>query len=94
MTVIYIVSTFSILIAHISEVPAAIALIVDSAFNGLAATGGFAGSTLILALRMGLPVASSMSQAWVSTNCLLLPRQIVQFDKVALQCWEPLLIPW
>ena len=53
MTVIYIVSTFSILIAHISEVPAAIALIVDSAFNGLAATGGFAGST-ILALRMGV----------------------------------------
>ena len=54
MTVIYIVSTLFILLVHFSEIPAAFALIVDSAFNGTAATGGFAGSTLILALRMGV----------------------------------------
>lgn len=54
MTIIYILSTLGILIMHITEIPAALALIVDSAFNGTAATGGFAGSTLILALRMGV----------------------------------------
>ena len=54
MTVIYIVSTLCILLVHFSEIPAALALILDSALNGTAATGGFAGSTLILALRMGV----------------------------------------
>lgn len=54
MTVIYIISTISILLIHITEIPSAFVLIVDSAFNGAAATGGFAGSTLILALRMGV----------------------------------------
>jgi AGCS family alanine or glycine:cation symporter len=43
-----------ILIMHLSEIPAALALIVDSAFNGTAATGGFAGATVMLALRMGV----------------------------------------
>ncbi len=54
MTIIYILSTVAILLIHISEIPSALVLIVDSAFNGAAATGGFAGSTLILALRMGV----------------------------------------
>ena len=54
MTLIYIISTISILLIHITEIPSALVLIVDSAFNGAAATGGFAGSTLILALRMGV----------------------------------------
>jgi AGCS family alanine or glycine:cation symporter len=44
----------AILLFHITEIPSALVLIVDSAFNGAAATGGFAGSTLILALRMGV----------------------------------------
>lgn len=54
MTLVYIISTISILVIHITEIPSALFLIVDSAFNGAAATGGFAGSTLILALRMGV----------------------------------------
>lgn len=54
MTLVYIISTISILLIHITEIPSALVLIVDSAFNGAAATGGFAGSTLILALRMGV----------------------------------------
>lgn len=54
MTIIYLVATFVILIMHLSEIPAALVLIVDSAFNGTAATGGFAGATVMLALRMGV----------------------------------------
>jgi AGCS family alanine or glycine:cation symporter len=54
MTVIYIVSTLLILLLNLSEIPSALVFIVDSAFNGTAATGGFAGATVMLALRMGV----------------------------------------
>jgi AGCS family alanine or glycine:cation symporter len=54
MTVIYLVSTLVILLMNLPEIPAALVFIVDSAFNGTAATGGFAGATVMLALRMGV----------------------------------------
>jgi AGCS family alanine or glycine:cation symporter len=54
MTVIYLLSTLLILLMNLTEIPAAIVFIVDSAFNGTAATGGFAGATVMLALRMGV----------------------------------------
>lgn len=54
MTVIYLLATAIILLIHIADIPAALTLIVDSAFNGTAATGGFAGATVMLALRMGV----------------------------------------
>ena len=54
MTVIYLVSTLLILLMNLPEIPAALVFIVDSAFNGTAATGGFAGATVMLALRMGV----------------------------------------
>lgn len=54
MTAIYLLSTLIILLINIAEIPAALTLIVKSAFNGTAATGGFAGATIMLALRMGV----------------------------------------
>ena len=54
MTVIYLLCTLIILSINIAEIPSALVLIVDSAFNGTAATGGFAGATVMLALRMGV----------------------------------------
>ena len=54
MALLYITATLIILVTHASLIPAAVALVVDSAFNGAAATGGFAGATLMLALRMGI----------------------------------------
>ena len=42
------------MLLHLSELPAALGLIVSSAFTGAAATGGFAGSTVALALRHGV----------------------------------------
>jgi AGCS family alanine or glycine:cation symporter len=54
MTVIYLVSTLVILLMNLPDIPAALVFIVDSAFNGTAATGGFAGATVMLALRMGV----------------------------------------
>ena len=54
MAALYMTATFTILVMNAPAIPAAIILVVDSAFNGAAATGGFAGATLMLALRMGI----------------------------------------
>ncbi len=54
MAIVYFLATLSILLLNVTELPAAIVFIVDSAFNGAAATGGFAGATIMLALRMGV----------------------------------------
>jgi alanine or glycine:cation symporter, AGCS family len=54
MALLYISATVLILISYAADIPAAVVLVVDSAFNGAAATGGFAGATLMLALRMGI----------------------------------------
>ncbi|MDB2554056.1 sodium:alanine symporter family protein [Porticoccaceae bacterium] len=54
MALLYVSATLLILITHATDIPAAVVLVVDSAFNGAAATGGFAGATLMLALRMGI----------------------------------------
>lgn len=54
MAIIYLLATISILILNAAEVPAAVLLIVDTAFNGAAATGGFVGATIMLALQSGV----------------------------------------
>lgn len=54
MAVLYFVTCLGIILLHISDVPAAITLIIDSAFNGQAAVGGFAGSTIMMAMQNGI----------------------------------------
>ena len=51
MAALYMTATFIILVMNAPAIPAAIILVVDSAFNGAAATGGFAGATLMLAFE-------------------------------------------
>ncbi|MEL7648326.1 MAG: sodium:alanine symporter family protein [Sedimentibacter sp.] len=54
MAAIYIIGGLIIIIANISKVPAAFALIFSSAFTGKAAVGGFAGATIAKAIRFGV----------------------------------------
>ena len=54
MAVLYIVICAGIILMHAAEIPAAIALILDSAFTGTAAAGGFAGSTVMMAMQNGI----------------------------------------
>jgi AGCS family alanine or glycine:cation symporter len=54
MALVYVIGGLVILGAHIEQVPGAFALIFDSAFTGHAAVGGFAGSTLAMAVRFGV----------------------------------------
>lgn len=54
MAAFYIIGALVILIKNAAAIPAAFGLIFKSAFSGHAAVGGFAGSTLVLASRMGI----------------------------------------
>ena len=50
----YTVMGAVVIVTHITAVPAAIATIVEAAFSGAAAAGGFAGATVWAAIRFGV----------------------------------------
>ena len=54
MAVLYIITTVSVLCVFSDQVIPAIKLVIDSAFNGTAAAGGFLGATVMLAMRSGI----------------------------------------
>ena len=54
MALAYVAGALWIILAHVSEVPAALASIVSDAFTGTAATGGFAGAAVWAAIRFGV----------------------------------------
>ncbi|MBO8168242.1 MAG: sodium:alanine symporter family protein [Thermoanaerobacteraceae bacterium] len=54
MAVFYILGGLLIIFINISEVPRALGMIFGQAFTGTAAVGGFAGSGVLLAIRMGV----------------------------------------
>ncbi|MCF6807721.1 sodium:alanine symporter family protein [Thiotrichales bacterium 19S9-12] len=54
MVIVYVLSCLIALILNFNLLPSAFKLIFTYAFNPIAATGGFVGSTIILALQMGV----------------------------------------
>lgn len=54
MALTYVLMSLVVIAVHIEEVPAAIVTIVEAAFSGSAAAGGFAGATVWAALRFGV----------------------------------------
>ena len=54
MAILYIVGGLVLLILNAGQIPAALGLVFDSAFNGTAASGGFAGATIMMAMRYGV----------------------------------------
>ncbi|HXW06035.1 MAG TPA: sodium:alanine symporter family protein [Vicinamibacterales bacterium] len=54
MALFYLGGGLVILLRYAAEIPSAFALVFEGAFTGTAATGGFAGSTLMIALRYGV----------------------------------------
>lgn len=54
MSVVYVIAGFIVIAANVSEIPSALAMVVESAFTGTAATGGFAGATVALAIEKGI----------------------------------------
>jgi AGCS family alanine or glycine:cation symporter len=54
MAIAYITMGLLVIILNVSALPAAFATIIDSAMTGSAASGGFAGASVWMALRMGV----------------------------------------
>lgn len=70
MAMIYVTSCIIILIVNISELPDALSLIVNSAFTGTAATGGFAGATVARAMAYGFRRGTVSSEAGIGTAAI------------------------
>lgn len=54
MALVYVIVALGVLLANYEQIPTAISLVIDSAFNTTAATGGFLGATVMLAMRNGI----------------------------------------
>lgn len=54
MAVLYFLTTVSLLVIFAGDLPHALALVFDGAFEGTAAVGGFAGAGIMLAMRSGI----------------------------------------
>lgn len=54
MAIAYLLMALLALILNIEDLPASFAMIFDSAFNGMAATGGFLGAGVMMAIRAGV----------------------------------------
>jgi AGCS family alanine or glycine:cation symporter len=54
MSLLYLGGGLVILVTHLGRLPEALRLVFEGAFTGTAATGGFAGSTIMLAMRYGV----------------------------------------
>lgn len=67
MCVLYIACVLCVLWVFADRIPAAFALIFAQAFNPTAATGGFLGSTVLMALRMGVARGIFSNEAGLGT---------------------------
>ncbi|MCP3848856.1 MAG: sodium:alanine symporter family protein [Gammaproteobacteria bacterium] len=54
MALAYVTAGLVVIISHFSQIPAALVLIVKSAFTPVAAAGGFAGATIMMAIQWGV----------------------------------------
>jgi alanine or glycine:cation symporter, AGCS family len=54
MALLYLSGAIIVLVLHADQLPQAFGLIFNGAFSGTAAVGGFAGSTIMMALRYGI----------------------------------------
>ena len=54
MALLYLAGGLVIVLTHLGELPRVLRLVFEGAFSGTAAAGGFAGSTIIAAMRYGI----------------------------------------
>lgn len=63
MAVVYIVGGLVILFAHFDRIPAGLLTIIQTAFTGQAAFGGFLGATVMAAVQLGVARGVSSNEA-------------------------------
>ena len=71
MCVFYLVGGIVIIIVNITQLPAALGLIISDAFTGTAATGAFMGAGVALIIRTGLSRAMFSSEAGWGTSPMI-----------------------
>ena len=54
MAIAYLIAGLGLILLNVGALPGAVVTVVESAFTGHAAGGGFAGATMLVALRMGV----------------------------------------
>jgi alanine or glycine:cation symporter, AGCS family len=67
MCLCYVAAALLVLTLYAAEIPAAFALIIDHAFSPIAASGGFAGATIMLAMRYGVARGIFSNEAGLGT---------------------------
>ncbi|GAA3725553.1 alanine/glycine:cation symporter family protein [Salinactinospora qingdaonensis] len=70
MIVLYIAATLTILAVNVGELPAALALVFTDAFTGTAAAGGFAGSTILIAIQLGVSRGIFSNESGLGTGAI------------------------
>jgi AGCS family alanine or glycine:cation symporter len=68
MAVIYFVGAMAIILMNVAELPEALVTIFRSAFEGMAPVGGFAGSTIMVAIRNGFARGVYSNEAGMGTS--------------------------
>jgi len=67
MAILYIAFALFILVTHMDALPTAFTTIIESAFTGSAAAGGFAGASIILAIQFGVARGVFSNEAGLGT---------------------------
>lgn len=67
MALAYVTGALVIIFMQFDQVPAAIGLIIGDAFTGTAATGGFAGASVMMAIRFGVARGVFSNEAGLGT---------------------------
>lgn len=68
MGLLYIAGSTVVILANFDQIPAAFATIVSTAFTGTAATGGFAGAGIIVAIQLGVARGLFSNEAGLGTG--------------------------
>jgi AGCS family alanine or glycine:cation symporter len=67
MAIGYVAAALIVLVVHADRIPEALALILETAFTGTAAAGGFAGAAMIAAIRYGVARGIFSNEAGLGT---------------------------
>ena len=67
MCVAYVLAALGVLIVNVTEIPHAFSLIFSCAFTPVAATGGFAGSVVLMSIRYGVARGVFSNEAGLGT---------------------------
>ena len=71
MAVIYVLISLIVIILHIDQLPRVLAWVVAEAFTPTAAEGGFAGATVMMAIRMGMARGVFSNEAGLGSSVMV-----------------------